>query len=116
MLRTDIVIKFLKKEKAKTSFDKIWAGVKEETLKTMPEGTDENQAKADLYMSMMEDPDIIMIEGNNWDLKSNFSFEEVNEIVKTRMTEELELDISSPEKSDDTIEMELGIIDGQEEE
>lgn len=109
MLRTDTVIKLLKSNKKPMTFEEIWKGIKVETMDSISVDSDEAQVKSDLYMSIMEDPDVIMIGDNKWDLKENFSFEEVNQIIKTRMTAELELDISA-EKSDDTIEMELGIV------
>ncbi len=106
MLRTDAVIKLLKKNKTRMSFDDIWTNVKEDTMKSTTVDFEEAQVKADLYMSMLEDQALLMVGDNNWDLKENFSFDEANQIVKTRMTEELELDIGL-EESDDTKELKL---------
>lgn len=109
MLRTDAVIKLLKTKKQEMSFDEIWANVKEETLKSIKKEFTEDQIKADLYMSLIEEQALIMIGDSKWDLKEKFSYDEIHQIEKTRMTEELELDIAV-EKSDDTRELKLEIL------
>ncbi len=114
MLKTDTVIKLLKKEKKAMTFDDIWKTIKEETMSSLSkEGIEEFQAKSDLYMSLLEEQKLIMIGENKWDLKENFSHDDIALIERTRMTEELELDLDL-EKTDDTIELE--ILDVEEEE
>ncbi len=104
MLRTDAVIKLLKNNKSELSFDEIWNNVKEETIASISKEQDENIIKADLYTSLLEDQNLIMVGDNKWNLKSSFSFEEVEQIKKSRITEDIEVPL---EESDDTIELKL---------
>ncbi len=109
MLKTDAVIKLLKQNKEPMSFDDIWTNVKEDTMSTINKEQEENVVKSDMYISMMEEQQLLMIGENKWTIKENYSFEEVHNIEKTRMTEELELEIGL-EKSDDTRELKLEIL------
>ncbi len=112
MLKTDSVIKLLKKNKAPMSFEEIWAAVREETLSSvtsLDEVTNEKEieVKSSLYISFLEDQSLIMVGGHKWDLKDGYSYSEVNNIEKTRLTEEIELEL---EKTDETKELELALV------
>lgn len=112
MLKTDSVIKLLKKNKVPMSFDEIWAAVREETINSvtsMDELTEskEIEIKTSLYTSFLEDQLLIMVGGHKWDLKDGYSYNEVNSIEKTRLTEEIELEL---EKTDETVELELALV------
>ncbi len=107
MLRTDAVIKLLKKNKQDMTLDEIWANVKEETMKSISVEKDEVAIKSDLYTSMLEDQNLVMVKEGYWNLRTNFSFDEIAEIIKLRVAEpDIEL-----EESDDTRELNLGITD-----
>lgn len=113
MIRTDKIVKLVKESKDPLTFDEIWNAVGKEIMEELGE-TDEIVTKTDLYLAIMDDPKIIQVGENTWDLRSNYSFEKAQEIVRTRMTEELELEINSVEKSEDTIEMEIGLPEKSE--
>ncbi len=106
MLRTDAVIKLLKNNKTEMSFEDIWQNVKEQTIASISKEQDEITIKADLYTSMLEDQNLIMVGDNKWNIKSSFSYEEIAEIKKSRITAE---DDVTPEleESDDTRELNL---------
>lgn len=112
MLRTDAVIKLLKNNKEEMSFDDIWTNIKEETLSTISKEQDESVVKSDLYMSMMEDQNLIMVGDNKWNLKASYSYEEIEDIKKMRMVDDVEPTL---EESEDTIELKLGLATGEEE-
>lgn len=113
MVNTKVVAETIKKNKDKMSFEQIWKAVKKEIMETAGEGAEEISIKSDLYISMMEDQDIIMLGDNIWDLRDIYSFEEQQRIAKVRMTSEIELKL---EEFDDTREMKLGHVDGTEDE
>ncbi len=113
MLRTDAVIKLLTKNKTEMSFDDIWANVKDETISSLTKEQDENITKSDLYMSMMEDQTLIMVGDNKWNVKAAFSYDEIADIKKSRATDDVEVDLE--EETDDTKELKLGIVTGEEE-
>lgn len=107
MLKTDEILNLLKKTKEPMSFDQIWDKVKKEILKSQKNNDyDEKKIKADIYMSLMEDQNLIMIGDNYWNLKEKYSNDERINIEKTRMTEELEieLEIDDFENVDDDFE------------
>ncbi len=113
MLKTDAVIKLLKKEK-QLSFDAIWNSVKDETIASISIEKNENEIKTDLYMSLMEDQTFIMLGDNNWGIKASYSYEEIDEIKKSRITDDIEEEFD--EESDDTRELKLGLTSTGEDE
>ncbi len=106
MLRTDAVIKLLTKNKEEMSFDNIWINVKDETLSTITKEQEESIVKSDLYMSMMEDQRLIMVGDNKWNLKDSYSYAEIEDIKKSRMTDDVETEL---EETEDTRELKLGL-------
>ncbi len=114
MLRTDTVIKLLKNNKETMSFEDIWNSVKDETIASISKEQDEIAIKSDLYMSMMEDQTLLMVGDNTWGLKETFSYEEIEQIKKSRVTDDIETDLE--EETDDTRELKLGIATTGEEE
>ncbi len=106
MLRTDAVIKLLKTKKEEMSFDDIWTNIKEETLSTISKEQEESVVKSDLYMSLMEDQRLIMVGDNKWNLKESYSYSEIEDIKKSRMTDDVETEL---EETEDTIELKLGL-------
>ncbi len=114
MLRTDAVIKLLKTNKDTMSFENIWNAVKEETIASVTKEQEEISIKSDLYMSMMEDQTLIMVGDNAWGLKESFSYEEIDGIKKSRVTDDVETNLE--EETDDTRELKLGIAPIGEEE
>jgi len=108
MVKTDEVIKFLKTLKGPASFKEIWENVKDESFASIKKNLSEEVMMSDLYLSLIEDERIIMIGGNNWELKEKYSIKDVSAIEKERLTEETTLSL---EESDDTKELLLKIID-----
>lgn len=113
MLKTDAVIKLLKKNKQEMSFEDIWINVKDETISSLNVEQEEGQVKADLYMSIMEDQTFIMVGENKWNIRSSYSYDEIDEIKKSRITDDVETNLD--EESDDTRELKLGIVTGEDE-
>lgn len=111
MLKTDAVIKLLKSKKTSMSFNDIWNEVKANY--TSEKNTEEYIIKSDLYISMIEDNNLIMLGGNVWDISNNYSKNEIQKISKDRITIETEIKL---EKSDDTKELNLKNINKLEEE
>ncbi len=109
MLRTDAVIKLLKNNKTDMSFEDIWTNIKEETMESISKNLDEMEAKADMYTSMLEEPLLIMVGDNRWNLKEAFSYEEIEGIKKERITIEDDI-VPELEESDDTKELHLEIL------
>ncbi len=107
MLRTDAVIKLLKKQR-ELSFDEIWETLREETMSSLSKELDEMTVKSDLYMSLMEDQTFIMTGENRWALKSAYSYATIDEIKKSRVTEEDPV-IEFEEETEETKELKLGI-------
>lgn len=114
MLRTDAVIKLLTKNKEPMAFDLIWSEVKEDTISTLTKEFEENQVKADLYMSILEDQRFIMIGDNTWGLVSDYSPEEIAEFDKKRITDDIP-NSDDLDESEDTKELRLGLDLGEDE-
>lgn len=107
MIRTDEVLALLKAKGKKMSYEDIWKEVKDSVMESLTIALDEIQVKSDLYISLIEDENIIMVGDNNWDLKERYSLENLEVIERSRMTEETELQW---EETDDTKELKLSIV------
>ena len=107
MIRTDEVLALLKAKGKKMSYEDIWKKVKDSVMESLTIALDEIQVKSDLYISLIEDENIIMVGDNNWDLKERYSLENLEVIERSRMTEETELQW---EETDDTKELKLSIV------
>lgn len=107
MIRTDEVIALLKAKGNKLSYNDIWASVKDLVMKSLTVELDENQVKSDLYISLIEDENAIMVGDGFWDLKERYSLENLEVIERSRMTEETEIQW---DESDDTKELKLSIV------
>lgn len=107
MLRTEKIFKILKGSKSPVDFDSLWEKIKDEFYPSSNEKLTENQVKTDLYMTMLEDPGMIMIGSNKWDLKTRYSHDEQTSMARERITIETELNL---EVTDDTKELKLEIV------
>ncbi len=107
MIRTDEVLALLKAKGSKMSYEDIWKQVKGPVMESLTTELDEIQVKSDLYISLIEDENVLMVGDNNWDLKERYSLENLEVIERSRMTEETEIQW---EESDDTKELKLSII------
>lgn len=112
MIRTDEVIALLKAKGTKMAYNEIWEEVKEPVMASLTVQHDEIQVKSDLYISLIEDENIIMVGDNNWDLKDRYSLENLEVIERSRMTEETELQW---DESEDTKELKLSIVQKEDE-
>ncbi len=108
MLRTDNVREALKDNGKPMSYDAIWSNVKSNITESLGTNVNEEQVKADLYFSLMEDSRLIMIGNGLWDLKEKYSLENQEIIEKAIITEEVEL---VWEESEETKELNLKIVD-----
>ncbi len=105
MLKTDIIVDYLK-ENGKTSFKKIWDDLESEILSNINDSEDAEiwELKSNVYLSMIQDFNLIMIGGNVWDAKESYSLEQI-EKINNSLYENLE-DLSENEVDLDKIEEE----------
>lgn len=89
MLNIDVVIKYLSK-KGESSFEDIWLDVKNDIKSSLTKELDEIAIKTNLHHSLIEDSKVIMVGGNHWNLKENFSYEELEDIKNKVIENELE--------------------------
>ncbi len=107
MIRTDEVIALLKAKKNKMLYNDIRNSVKDSIMKSLTVELEETQVKSDLYMSLIEDENIIMVGEGYWDLKERYSLENLQVIERSRMTEETEIHW---DESEDTKELKLSLV------
>ncbi len=105
MLKTDIIVDYLK-ENGKTSFKKIWDDLESEILSGINDSENAEiwELKSNVYLSMIQDFNLIMIGGNVWDAKESYSLEQI-EKINNSLYENLE-DLSENEVDLDKIEEE----------
>lgn len=105
MLKTDIIVDYLK-ENGKTSFKKIWDDLESEILSNINDSENAEiwELKSNVYLSMIQDFNLIMIGGNVWDAKESYSLEQI-EKINNSLYENLE-DLSENEVDLDKIEEE----------
>ncbi|BDU67383.1 MAG: hypothetical protein TYPL_0360 [Candidatus Tyloplasma litorale] len=88
MLKTEEVIKILKSNKKPMLFNDIWKKVKKEITSSLNNEVNEFAIKSDLYLSLMEDPKLIMVGNNKWDIRDKYSYSEIESLNKTLLIEE----------------------------
>ncbi len=105
MLKTDIIVDYLK-ENGKTSFKKIWDDLESEILSGINDSENAEiwELKSNVYLSMIQDFNLIMIGGNVWNAKESYSLEQI-EKINNSLYENLE-DLSENEVDLDKIEEE----------
>ncbi|BDV03759.1 MAG: hypothetical protein HPPSJP_4800 [Candidatus Hepatoplasma scabrum] len=79
MLSVDLAIDFIKKNGAK-KFDVIWTNIKKELFDQIDTIKKEPEIKSDFFISMINDEKLIMLGNEIWDLKENYSLQEIEDI------------------------------------
>ncbi len=110
MIKTNLVLDLLEKNSKPMNFNNIWDSIKNDVISSLKQKEEEHKIKTDLYMSMLEDENLIMIGENNWDLKNKYTISKQIEIEKTRILDEEDLVL---EESDDTKELNLEILESE---
>ncbi|NOQ50493.1 MAG: hypothetical protein GQ557_02350 [Mycoplasmataceae bacterium] len=96
MLNTQNVYKYLKSHGAK-DFDHIWKGVKSSLIKSSMDDEEKNSLKTELYMSIMEASDIVINHQGKWDIRENYTLEEIKQ--SQLMTFGQEKEVLTPEET-----------------
>lgn len=77
MININPVLKLLKTKKDEMAFEDIFASVKDKLTRSIE---DENELRADLYVSMLDTKLLIMVGGNKWGLRENYSMDQIAQI------------------------------------
>ena len=104
MLKTKLIVDYLKTN-GQTHFEEIWKDIKEDIIEEINDKElEENTIKSNIFLSMIQDFNLIMIGGNIWNAKENYSLEE-SEKINSSLYENLE-EISENEVDFENVEQE----------
>ncbi len=105
MYNTDEIYEYIKKNGEK-SFEQLW---KEFKVNLITPGTNKDieiAAKTRLYMSLLETSTLLLNRNDNWDLKENYTLQQIKDSSSLVFKQD-SIDDLQPDENEDTEELEL---------